>query len=79
MIQTALLLEQWLTLNMRKQLLMKVILEYRISGGIQSLLILFMYSDLVVSVDTGSVHISSAKDIPIIAIYLVTIRVNGKH
>lgn len=36
------------------------------------LVALFMYSDLLVSVDTGSVHIAATTDIPIIAIYLVT-------
>ncbi|MGL5206911.1 MAG: glycosyltransferase family 9 protein [Acidaminococcaceae bacterium] len=36
------------------------------------LVALFMESDLLVSVDTGSVHIAATTDIPIIAIYLVT-------
>lgn len=39
---------------------------------------LFMYSDLLVSVDTGSVHIAATTDIPIIAIYLVTNPVQWK-
>ena len=38
----------------------------------EDLVALFMYSDLLVSVDTGSVHIAATTDIPIIAIYLVT-------
>lgn len=39
---------------------------------------LFIYSDLLVSVDTGSVHIAATTGIPIIAIYLVTNPVQWK-